>query len=250
MRVVKRGTEVATVQIVDLSYWAAAIHQFPHNKWWSEEQRQTPMTGGARTFRPAADSWAEAARTFSRPDTIDNWMRVEWTGDGTEWLDLIGDGPDGSLVRLRLHPGEEGPHVVALEVSAAPGSQIGARFLRKLGVGHPLDAFDWALYDPEIRVLAGGRWCQRIYRPGRAGRPDIDYAMWAERYVAAIEADPVTPIKHLVAAEKAAGRHTSESAVKAIINKARRARGLLTEAEPGKPGGELTPKAKKILQGG
>jgi hypothetical protein len=85
-------------------------------------------------------------------------------------------------------------------------------------------------------------------RPGRRGTPDLAYAVWAQRYVAALEDQSTSraPVKFLVDQEKAGGRFVTDKQVRAYLNKAR-ARKLLTAAPPGRPGGTLTPKAKKLL---
>jgi hypothetical protein len=72
------------------------------------------------------------------------------------------------------------------------------------------------------------------------------YATWAKAYVEALEVAPKIPMKHLVATSN--GTET-ENTVRAFLNRAR-ARKLLTASEPGKPGGELTAKARKILEEG
>lgn len=235
----KRDAQVATVKIADVS----------------RLERETPKTSfgiskGRSSSRPVDVDWAISARASTRPvPRWEKWARIEWQGEGEEWLDLIGSGPDESLYRLRLNRGEDGPYVIAVEMSASPSDRMSTRLLRRLGLGDPLSALDWALSHPAASGIADGAWSRRIRRPGRAGRPDIFYAQWAARYVAALEAAPAAPIKFLVSAEKAADRHVTESGVKAIINKARTVRKLLTDSEPGKPGGTLTPKAEKILRG-
>jgi predicted transcriptional regulator len=55
---------------------------------------------------------------------------------------------------------------------------------------------------------------------------------------------PNSPVKHLVATSNG----ETEGTIRAFLNRAR-AMELLTGNEPGKPGGELTAKARKILKG-
>jgi hypothetical protein len=78
-------------------------------------------------------------------------------------------------------------------------------------------------------------------RPGRRGRDDFEYALWASRYVEALDAGP-RPIMRLLEA------HPGHSAamLRAILNKARH-RGLLTPSEPGRAGGRLTQKGLDLL---
>jgi hypothetical protein len=77
-------------------------------------------------------------------------------------------------------------------------------------------------------------------RPGRVGRPDVFYASLAAQYVELLKAS-ATPTKAL------AELHSySESSMRDYLHQARE-RGLLTKAPPGRSGGELTDKAKEIL---
>ncbi|MBT3224233.1 MAG: hypothetical protein HN348_34630 [Proteobacteria bacterium] len=77
-------------------------------------------------------------------------------------------------------------------------------------------------------------------RPGRRGREDHDYAIWANRYVDALETTS-HPIKKL-----REEHHLSESAIRAILNRARDRR-LLTKSPQGRAGGVLTKKAMNLL---
>lgn len=80
-------------------------------------------------------------------------------------------------------------------------------------------------------------------RPGRAGRDDYDYAVMADRYVALLNSG------HLNAAAALAGQlHLSPSQVRNVLYEARR-RDLLTKSPPGKAGGQLTDKARRLLEG-
>jgi hypothetical protein len=79
-------------------------------------------------------------------------------------------------------------------------------------------------------------------RPGRAGREDIDYARIAERYIAHLT--NATPVVVLADELKIGVSQTRN-----LLYEARR-RGLLTAAPKGKPGGSLTRKAIKLLEGG
>ena len=77
-------------------------------------------------------------------------------------------------------------------------------------------------------------------RPGRRGREDRDYAIWARRYVDALE-ETSHPIKKL-----RNEHHLSESAIRAILNRARE-RGLLTKSPQGRAGGILTTRGESVL---
>lgn len=80
-------------------------------------------------------------------------------------------------------------------------------------------------------------------KPGRRGRPDIEYAIWADRYVEAIERAQGKPIVALTREHPG----MSADSLRAILNKARK-RGLLSKSEPGRSGGHLLPKAITLLE--
>lgn len=77
-------------------------------------------------------------------------------------------------------------------------------------------------------------------RPGRRGKPDIEYARLAEAYVHRL-GEP-TPLASLAEALS-----YSESQVRNLLYTAR-SKGLLTQAPKGRAGGELTSKAKRLLK--
>ena len=81
-----------------------------------------------------------------------------------------------------------------------------------------------------------------IRRPGRAGRPDWPYALWAARYVEAVSENPLRPVARLTTQFP----DHSAGCIRAILSNARR-RGLLTAARQGLAGGDLTDKAKQVL---
>lgn len=78
-------------------------------------------------------------------------------------------------------------------------------------------------------------------RPGRAGRRDAFYALWAQRYVDALAETGGRPMPVLTDRF-----HESAASIRAFLGKAR-ALGLLTEAPAGRAGGELTSKARALL---
>lgn len=96
-----------------------------------------------------------------------------------------------------------------------------------------------------------GRWRRELERaeasfdrPGRAGRDDSHYVLWAVRYVEAVEAGSRTPIADLAAAHA-----LDKEQVRDRIHEAR-VRELLTRAGRGKVGGHLTEKAEAIIKNG
>lgn len=150
-----------------------------------------------------------------------------------------------SLVRIRLERTESGPKGVGFEIRAREGSLSPS--LRKMGLDWLVKEVDRILAeDYAMGRILGSTWRRQVARPGRAGRPDVFYAAHAERYVAALEVAPDRPIKHLIQAAKNEGRWETEGQWRAWLNRARM-RDLLTDAPPGKAGGELTPRATALL---
>lgn len=258
------------VRVLDVQVWSGwyAGMLFSRLRTWPEQEEGMPpdrvvrvgigregTTVTAVTSRPAGGDWATAASqlplsVLGTDEQPESWLRVEWEGDATERLEVIGEGPDGCLVRMRLRPGEDGPEVAGLELSASAEGQVSAAILRRLG----LDALNRARervlqYDETLQGLAGGQWSRRGRRPGRAGQPDVFYAQWARRYVSALEVAPRAPLQHLIAAEESEGRFATTAQLRGLITRARK-RGMLTPPPLGLPGGELTEKAKMLLGGG
>jgi hypothetical protein len=77
-------------------------------------------------------------------------------------------------------------------------------------------------------------------RPGRRGRPDAFYARLAAQYVDLLRTSS-TPTKDL-----AELRNYSASSTRDFLNQARK-RGLLTPSSVGRAGGELTEKARELI---
>lgn len=152
---------------------------------------------------------------------------------------------DAPLLRIRLQRGDDGSILRSgFEVDDPTGS-ITTRWLRKLGNSAALARVDEVLEGALVGEYLSEEWRRRVRRPGRSGRPDAHYAEWAMRYVAALGSE--SAVRTLVEEEIAAGRHTTEAAVRAYINKAR-TRGLLTQAPSGRAGGELTKLGKQVLR--
>jgi hypothetical protein len=94
----------------------------------------------------------------------------------------------------------------------------------------------------------------RRRRPGRAGRPDSFYLVWAVAYVERLKVGSRHPVKDLAEHPPKVVRGyisdadvTSEATVRDFIHQARE-RGLLTRSPKGRPGGELTPKAEQLIK--
>jgi hypothetical protein len=146
---------------------------------------------------------------------------------------------------------QQGDQLVVSSCSIAPSGDVPlggltARQLRRatLGdltrrvsagfVGHVMTAIA-----PEVSTSADDD--EAHPRPGRAGRDDHFYAVWAARYVERAAYSP-RPIADL------AQEHDRPPArVREYIAQARRRR-LLTPTTPGRSGGQLTTKALAVLE--
>lgn len=129
-------------------------------------------------------------------------------------------------------PGLAGDALIAARVAHAKGrgpkpraAPVGARQLAEMSGLTELDDFD------------------RVRRPGRRGRDDATYAVWAARYVKTCAAGSRRPIADLA---KEHGETTRS--VRDRVQRARE-RGLLEGGIQGRPGGRLTKKAERILRG-
>jgi hypothetical protein len=83
----------------------------------------------------------------------------------------------------------------------------------------------------------------RETRTGPKGWEPLEYAEWARDYVAAMQSDPVHPIRLL-----ARDKHYSDRSVRDIIRRCRARRMLTDDAKPGRAGGELTDEAIRLLK--
>lgn len=154
---------------------------------------------------------------------------------------------DGWVLRAELEPSEDGPVVVGIELRPGPGAQlVGSRVLRRLGFGAVIDAGGrWLTNYTVATKHLGERWASPVKRPGRGRQDSRLYARWAARYVRALAAGDGRPVKRLVEEAAVDGEHVTEAQVRAYLTRARRL-GLLTAAEPGRGGGELTALGRKL----
>lgn len=175
---------------------------------------------------------------------------------------LTWDGAPGCAFELEI---TRDGRLLSLRVDAPDGGTLGSRLLREVPVGEMeralrraalpvraarayrtplLTEVDSGGADAEADLLRWRAWSSEFVvrpRPGAAGRGDRPYAAVAACYVAAFERGEATPAR-AVAAELG----FEETAVRNYLTKARE-RGLLTSAVPGRPGGQLTDKARGQL---
>lgn len=216
------------------------------------------------------ESHADARRRLGLP--VCGWV-VDHIGLDEAHLDSLPDNASrneylaGLEVRLTAtapHPTAEG-WTVSVDLEHRDGEVVATRYsidcpsgepirrapmMGRLGLGKvgELVAEDIKTGFAKNPRLAG--WADSflaIPRVGRGTRPDRPYAEVAARYVEALQLAPKAPIRHMLEAEGIeVGGGETESSLRAKLNRAR-ARGLLTAAPPGKPGGELTDKARRLL---
>lgn len=199
---------------------------------------------------PATDHSWEAG--FHTPETEPLApMRLEYElgpGVSAEVVTVVAEVLGGWRLHADLEVGENGLTVSAIDLRPHDGPDIGTRLLRQLGLSELLDRVERWLQDPWFVHHLGPAWDRQVKRPGRAGRPDAFYALWAQRYVDALAIDASKPVKVLVDQGAAVGEHLTPQQVRWYLTEARK-RGLLTPAPSGGAGGELTPKGAQLLDG-
>lgn len=171
-----------------------------------------------------------------------------------------------TVAEVRLIPDtRQGSGRWSEEAPDVPPEGVPSRALRALSPTVPLERFPRFLRDIEknhphiAKQLLGGhgiRLGAEMARrhPGRAGRPDSFYLAWAQAYFERLAAGSRRPIKDLaqrpprtIKGYVSDGDRVSEATVRDIIHEARE-RGLLTRSPKGRAGGELTPKAIRMLK--
>jgi hypothetical protein len=209
----------------------------------------------ARLHGPApVDKWGESGETL--------WgdlegaglpvvpLRVEYrpTDHGAEDVEVYALASDDLRVRLDL-TFDRPARVVAERRDGRPLSE---RDMRRLGLGHVNKALERTLNDPVAAAHLGGKRAVKLPRPGARGQTDEYYAVWALDYVKALGVAPTKPVRHMLDQlierdeRTKRGEHYTVAVVRNLLQQARR-RGLLTEGAAGRAGGELTDKARVLL---
>lgn len=195
------------------------------------------------------DPWAVGAHWgLPKGPGSDVLVRVEYRPSPAGPQDVVVYAlADALAVRVPLLPSGDGVAPARVEVHRRDGSPPGQADFAQLGLRAVYDAMVEALRNPVAVEHLGERWgAVETPRPGQRGRPELFYAKVALDYVRARQKAPDTPIRAMVEAARAAGEHATEDELRARLRRAR-ARKLLTAAPRGKAGGELTPKARKLL---
>jgi hypothetical protein len=187
------------------------------------------------------------------------WAEVEIDRDWVAAYRLIPQGGEVVLAELRLLPNEPGRkagHWSADTLGArapAPPGGLTADILRAVPIGEHRRLIENSL--GEWKATLGKEFFMRrdlgelveviaqdvAQRPGHEGRGDPFYARVAALYVARIEEGNRRPIPQIA---RELGR--TPAYVRNVLHDARQ-RGLLTKTQPGKAGGNLTAKARRLL---
>jgi len=157
-----------------------------------------------------------------------------------------------ALVRLTMAPDlgkwPQDNSFRAGQLSEEQQRGITARLLRRVSLGDLFGALpealasigeDWGRPQDKLLTAAADRWSKTKQQPGRAGRGDGYYALWAARYVENLD-------KHNPVAATAAEHGKTQGQVRDLLHEARR-RKLLTKAGRGRAGGSLTEKCIEAL---
>jgi hypothetical protein len=170
--------------------------------------------------------------------------------DDQFWVETLLDSNPDWVVNARFFVGSGGMTLIGLSLSPKtflpwPPPPLTSDVVRKIQIdrlyrlaadSHSVGKHFGIWFDADLDDFHGRR------RPGRIGRPDVWYAQVADRYVQLLRSSD-TPTKTL-----AEEMYISASSARDVLSEARR-RGLLTRPPVrGRPGGELTEKASKLLQ--
>lgn len=133
-------------------------------------------------------------------------------------------------------------HLPLGDVITAGRSAIAAKAAQALETFQQVNERLRVKVEPGEAVRRVAAEIQTTKRPGRRGRTDHDLAVVAARYLELLASGPGVP-------RLAGEMFLSEAHVRSLLTQAR-GRGLMTKAPPGRPGGALTEKAVRLLEGG
>ncbi len=180
-------------------------------------------------------------------------MRLEFQWSQTDDpIDAVFDLDHGLIGRYQFRMGDDGTiRFVRLEVVPLDDAEPDSDPLRRLNLGVIRQQLNAWLRHPFVAANLGTVLAVPRRRPGRRGSDPLGFAVWAAKYVQALKVDARRPARVIV---DEAAENNEHVTLKQVNNAVRRARSpdlaLLTASPPGKAGGELTDKAKRILRDG
>ena len=203
----------------------------PRFEWTKSDGRHAPSrVEGSSTVEP----WSTEVRRHGSQETVVFTTKV----DDAE-LEIAVKATDGAIA----------PHQITIEMP--DGSALPATLFTRLRLTPVFDQmsrdFDSPVINYQLGMFDSAGWDEPFLqrpRPGRKGRPDWEYALWASRYVSACEQDAGRPVALLV--ERFPGH--SEAMLRAIVYKARKRELLTDPPQRGRAGGVLTALAVRLLK--
>jgi hypothetical protein len=184
---------------------------------------------------------------------VEDSLELDWHFDyGDEANGVVASAThqldDGWSVTVRLRR-EEGRTVFLPWTFTPPAGREGdwltSTIFKRLSMPDIREAIQRDLENPDSAKWLPASWFDTFTvmpRPGQAGRADMSYALWAKRYVDALDVAPRHPVRYL--AEQYPGE--SEKAIQRRLTKAGE-RGILVR-QRGKVGGHLTETGKRLTQ--
>jgi len=232
----------------------------------SADQSQGPLVRFERRRR-APGLACEACGHVPKP-TIDREVWVEVPLD--DWIAayrIVPKRRQPTVAEVRLFPseGKRRPGRWSGDPRSVPENGIPGTHLKRLRLKDAFSAFAEVIarWDRAAAGYVTGQMLPAfgmddptlaMRRPGRRGRPDLHYALWAKAYVDRLREGSFRPIADLsedppsaVTGYVSDSSFVSPGTIRAILAEARR-RGLLGPAGDGRPGGSLTRKAVALLR--
>jgi len=177
---------------------------------------------------------------------------------------IVPKGDHPAVAEVRLFPDEPNRDAGhwSEQPSSVPSSGVPGALLGRLRLRDALDKFAELIDDADEKT--DGYFNAQVLkrfgldeghrrasaRPGRGGRDDLFYAIWAAAYVGLLQAGDRTPVRSLgedpPVALEGASSPLSPNTVRGILAEAR-ARELLSEAPRGRAGGELSTETTRLL---
>lgn len=115
-------------------------------------------------------------------------------------------------VDLSLEDGEAVVDCVRFVPGAGERRLPATRLFKRLRLGALQTQLAGEVRRPWVLMQVGRTWADAVMspaRPGRRGRPDLHYAIWAKRYVEALKVDRAHPVPLMLERELARGRSTT-----------------------------------------